>query len=109
MLAHTVAPNFIQKLQSKVIKEGDYLRFDVRITGIPEPTVTWYRENVPIKSSPDFQVVQNGDLHSLIIQEAFKEDSGKFSVRAENDAGVAQCTADLIVGKGRSCDEMLQC
>ncbi|XP_014664077.1 PREDICTED: palladin-like [Priapulus caudatus] len=98
--AHTVAPNFVQKLQSKVIKEGEYLRFDVRVTGIPEPSVTWYRENVPIKSTPDFQVTQNGDLHSLIVTEAFKEDSGKFSVRAENEAGVAQCTADLIVGKG---------
>ncbi len=92
-----IPPEFPQKLQSKSVKEGDTVRFTVRVSGKPVPEVTWYREGSQIVSSPDFEIQQEGDLHTLYIPEVFYEDAGKFSVRAENRAGEALCSADLIV------------
>lgn len=73
------------------------MRFQVRVSGKPSPEVTWYREGVPIISSPDFTITQEGDLHTLFIPEVFPEDSGKFTVRVISAAGQAESTAYLVV------------
>lgn len=96
MIAASVnVPEFIDRLQSLEVKEGDPIKFTIRVTG--NARVTWYREGSQIVSSPDFEISQQGDYHSLYIPEVFYEDSGKFSVKAENSAGQTMCTAELIV------------
>ncbi|XP_074662091.1 titin-like isoform X2 [Tubulanus polymorphus] len=95
--ATMIPPSFPQRLQSQEVKEGKPVRLTVQVAGAPIPDVTWYREGQKIISSPDFEIVQEGDVHSLYIPEVFYEDSGKFTVAAENPAGRAQCTAELIV------------
>lgn len=73
------------------------MRLDVRVAGIPTPVVKFYREGAEIQSSADFQIVQEGDLYSLLIAEAFPEDSGTYSVNASNSSGRATSTAELLV------------
>jgi titin len=84
-------------LTTREVKEGDSVKFSVKVRGKPPPEVTWYREGTKIVSSPDFEIQQSGDVHSLYIPEVFYEDSGKFSVRLDNRAGHSSCTAELIV------------
>lgn len=67
------------------------------MSGIPTPVVKFYREGAEIHSSPDFQILQDGDLYSLIIAEAYPEDSGTYSVNATNNVGRATSTAELTV------------
>ncbi|KAG5852575.1 hypothetical protein ANANG_G00063900 [Anguilla anguilla] len=93
----TAPPNFIQRLQSMIVRQGSQVRLDVRVTGIPTPVVKFYREGAEIQSSTDFQIVQEGDLYSLLIAEAFPEDSGTYSVNATNSSGRATSTAELLV------------
>ncbi|XP_028847169.1 titin-like [Denticeps clupeoides] len=95
--AETAPPNFIQRLQSVTVRQGSQVRLDVRVTGIPTPVVKFYREGAEIQSSADFQIVQEGDLYSLLIAEAFPEDSGTYSVIASNSSGRATSTAELLV------------
>ncbi|KAJ3591665.1 hypothetical protein NHX12_006797, partial [Muraenolepis orangiensis] len=95
--AETAPPNFIQRLQSLTVTQGSQVRLDVRVTGIPTPVVKFYREGAEIQSSPDFSIVQEGDLYSLLIAEAFPEDSGMYSVNAANSSGRATSTAELMV------------
>ncbi|NXI37962.1 TITIN protein, partial [Galbula dea] len=95
--AGTAPPNFSQRLQSMTAKQGSQVRFDVRVTGIPTPVVKFYRDGVEIQSSPDFQILQEGDLYSLIIAEAYPEDSGTYSVNATNNVGRATSTAELLI------------
>lgn len=90
-------PSFTEKLQSQYRREGEPVRLTVKVTGIPPPTVTWYRDGRQLVSSPDFEIKQEGEIHSLYIPEVFYEDSGKFSVRAENSAGEAICTASVSI------------
>ncbi|KAL0184795.1 hypothetical protein M9458_020491 [Cirrhinus mrigala] len=79
------------------VRQGSQVRLDVRVTGIPAPVVKFYREGAEIQSSADFQIVQDGDLYSLLIAEAFPEDSGTYSVSASNSSGRATSTAELLV------------
>ncbi|KFV66309.1 Titin, partial [Dryobates pubescens] len=95
--AGTAPPNFSQRLQSMTAKQGSQVRLDVRVTGIPTPVVKFYRDGVEIQSSPDFQILQDGDLYSLIIAEAYPEDSGTYSVNATNNVGRATSTAELLI------------
>lgn len=59
--------------------------------------VKFYREGAEIQSSADFRILQEGDLYSLLIAEAFPEDSGTYSVTATNSSGRATSTAELLV------------
>uniref|UniRef100_A0A8D0FUI8 Ig-like domain-containing protein n=1 Tax=Strix occidentalis caurina TaxID=311401 RepID=A0A8D0FUI8_STROC len=95
--AGTAPPNFAQRLQSMTARQGSQVRLDVRVTGIPTPVVKFYRDGVEIQSSPDFQILQEGDLYSLIIAEAYPEDSGTYSVNATNNVGRATSTAELLI------------
>lgn len=69
----------------------------MRVTGIPTPVVKFYRDGAEIQSSLDFQISQEGDLYSLLIAEAYPEDSGTYSVNATNSVGRATSTAELVV------------
>uniref|UniRef100_A0A671K3K2 Immunoglobulin I-set domain-containing protein n=1 Tax=Sinocyclocheilus anshuiensis TaxID=1608454 RepID=A0A671K3K2_9TELE len=95
--AETAPPNFIQRLQSMTVRQGSQVRLDVRVTGIPTPVVKFYREGAEIQSSQIVQIVQDGDLYSLLIAEAFPEDYSVSSVSASNSSGRTTSTAELLV------------
>jgi len=38
-------PNFTAKLKSKTVTAGNSIKFMCTVTGIPNPKVTWYRDN----------------------------------------------------------------
>ena len=95
--ASMTPPSFTEKPQKVSTKEGQPVKLTVRVAGQPTPQVTWYREGSRIISSPDFEIIQEGDIHSLYIPEVFYEDSGRFMVRAENPAGEATCSTQLTV------------
>uniref|UniRef100_A0A286XF31 Ig-like domain-containing protein n=1 Tax=Cavia porcellus TaxID=10141 RepID=A0A286XF31_CAVPO len=95
--AETAPPNFTQRLQSMTVSLGSQVRLQVRVTGIPTPVVKFYRDGAEIQSSLDFQISQEGDLYSLLIAEAYPEDSGTYSVNATNSVGRATSTAELLV------------
>lgn len=59
--------------------------------------VIWYHDDRPVKESSDFQLVFQGDRCSLLIREAFQEDSGLYRVVAVNSAGEATSSCSLIV------------
>ncbi|XP_070364608.1 titin isoform X3 [Equus asinus] len=95
--AETAPPNFVQRLQSMTVRQGSQVRLQVRVTGIPTPVVKFYRDGAEIQSSLDFQISQEGELYSLLIAEAYPEDSGTYSVNATNSVGRATSTAELLV------------
>ena len=59
--------------------------------------VSWFKEGQNLVSSPDFEIVQDGEDYSLRIPEVFDEDAGRYSVKAENEAGEVFSQADLTV------------
>lgn len=77
--------------------EQEQARFEVEFDGDPLPTVKWFRENFPIKNSPDLQIHTFSTKSILIIRQVFMEDSAVFACVAENRGGTAKCSANLVV------------
>nr|XP_060624896.1 myopalladin [Anolis sagrei ordinatus] len=97
-------PHFTQKLKSREVLEGTKVQLDCIVVGIPTPEIRWYCEGKELENSPDIQIVQSGDLHSLTIVEAFEEDTGRYSCFASNIYGTDSTSAEIFV-EGASSSE----
>ncbi|XP_038678124.1 myopalladin isoform X1 [Scyliorhinus canicula] len=99
------APVFTKPLQDVTVKEGQLVVLECRIKGIPFPKMEWYREETLIEDSPDFRILQkkprsmsdSEEICTLVIAEAFSEDSGMFTCTASNKYGTMSSTSQLTV------------
>lgn len=90
-------PIFTKKIAPARVFEGERAMFECQFEGEPSPTITWYRENFEIQNSRDFQIETKQNKSTLIIREVYLEDSGVFTVKAENQGGSAKSSSNLIV------------
>ncbi|XP_071294426.1 myopalladin isoform X2 [Agelaius tricolor] len=90
-------PRFTQKLKSREVPEGSKVQLDCIVVGIPAPEVRWYCEGKELENSPDIQIIQAGDRHSLVIVEAFEEDTGRYSCFASNIYGTDSTSAEIYI------------
>ncbi|XP_064001281.1 myopalladin [Pogoniulus pusillus] len=90
-------PHFTQKLKSREVPEGTKVQLDCIVVGIPAPEVRWYCEGKELENSPDIQIIQTGDQHSLVIVEAFEEDTGRYSCFASNIYGTDSTSAEIYI------------
>ncbi|KAG8435260.1 hypothetical protein GDO86_013275 [Hymenochirus boettgeri] len=97
-------PHFIQKLKSREVTEGSRVQLDCIVVGFPTPEVRWYCEGKELENSPDIQIQKSGEVNSLIITEAFEEDTGRYSCFASNIYGTDSTSAEIYV-EGASSSE----
>nr|XP_015203118.1 PREDICTED: myopalladin isoform X1 [Lepisosteus oculatus] len=97
-------PRFIQKLKSREVPEGSKVQLDCIVQGFPLPEVRWFCEGKELENSPDIQILNDGELHSLIITEAFEEDTGRYSCFASNFYGTDSTSAEIYI-EGASSSE----
>ncbi|CAL1540816.1 unnamed protein product [Lymnaea stagnalis] len=69
----------------------------VSCAGKPEPVIRWYREGKQLSDQADFEISYRNGRVTMSIPEVFPEDSGHFTCTAENQAGKASSTAELVV------------
>uniref|UniRef100_UPI003AAA8F0A myopalladin n=1 Tax=Centroberyx gerrardi TaxID=166262 RepID=UPI003AAA8F0A len=97
-------PSFIQKLKSREVPEGSKVQLDCIVRGLPVPEVRWFCEGKELENSPDIQIITDGELHSLIIAEAFEEDTGRYSCFASNFYGTDSTSAEIYIEGASSSD-----
>ncbi|XP_037721813.1 uncharacterized protein LOC119554814 isoform X18 [Drosophila subpulchrella] len=92
-------PVFGRRLQAQVSKKGEKLTMEVEVTGLPEPTVTWLKDDKPLKDAgiSEHRLLAQGNSYRLIIEKAQTSDSGKYMVRATNAGGEAKSIADCAI------------
>ncbi|KMY97029.1 uncharacterized protein Dsimw501_GD17605, isoform E [Drosophila simulans] len=92
-------PVFGRRLQAQVSKKGEKLTMEVEVTGLPEPTVTWLKDDKPLKDAgiSEHRLLAQGNSYRLIIEKAQTTDSGKYMVRATNAGGEAKSIADCAI------------
>ncbi|KAK7027933.1 hypothetical protein SK128_020283 [Halocaridina rubra] len=88
---------FIVPLQGVIANDGDRVVLECTIDGHPEPTVTWTRNGGPV--SEDAQIESRLNKAMLILPNVSQSQSGHYTCIIKNDAGMAQCTCDVIIKK----------
>lgn len=92
----TLRPMFKRLLANLECKEGQNVRFEIRVSG--HPTLRWERDGAPLAFGPSIEVVHEGlDYFILHVRDVLPEDSGVYRVTATNSAGSASCQATLKV------------
>ncbi|KAG5851801.1 hypothetical protein ANANG_G00055640 [Anguilla anguilla] len=100
-----VAPTFVKCLHDVSTVKGQLVVLECRIRGTPPLQVLWYREDEQIEDSADFRILRKKassasvpeELCTLVITEAYPEDSGLFKCIAGNQYGTVSCSAFLEV------------
>lgn len=91
-------PRFTMQIQPVQCAEGCEVKFQYKVTGIPNPEVKWFKGSSQIKPSPNCCVVADPDgTGFLIMIDAQQKDSGLYTCRASNCFGEATCSAELVV------------
>ncbi|NXY45364.1 PALLD protein, partial [Ceuthmochares aereus] len=115
--AYGSTPVFTKGLQNIRATKGQLVVFECRIRATPTLQVHWYREYDQIIDSADFRILRkisiwvlrynnmpefviSEEVCTLVITEAFPEDSGLFKCVAENEFGSAASSARLSVSPG---------
>ncbi|CAJ1059949.1 palladin isoform X3 [Xyrichtys novacula] len=97
-------PCFLQKLKSQEVAEGTPIRLECRVRGNPQPLVRWFCEGRELHTSPDIQIWRDGDLHTLVIAEAFEDDTGRYTCVASNSLGADNTSAEVYIEGASSSD-----
>ncbi|XP_064305819.1 palladin isoform X2 [Phalacrocorax carbo] len=98
-------PQFTQKLRSQEVAEGNKVLLECRVAGNPVPHVRWFCEGKELQNSPDIQIRSgSGGLHSLIIAEAFEDDTGRYTCLASNSVGSDSTSAEIFIEGASSTD-----
>lgn len=69
-IAETIFPPvFGRRLQAQVIKKGDRVLMEVEVTGTPEPTISWYKDGVPVEEilKDNYKIKSMGQCHTMVI------------------------------------------
>ncbi|XP_054648896.1 palladin [Dunckerocampus dactyliophorus] len=100
-----VPATFVKCLHDVCALKGQLVVLECRLRGTPPLQVMWYREDEQILDSDDFRILRKKacsasvpeELCTLVITEAFPEDSGVFKCIAHNSIGTVSCAALLEV------------
>ena len=93
-----VKPEFTEPMKDIEVAVGDEGRFDVRVSGVPKPSVQWFKGTKKIEDDGKFLLIdveEEEDLFSLIIDQVASDDVGTYTCKAANEAGEVSCKAEL--------------
>ncbi|XP_037693002.1 myosin light chain kinase, smooth muscle isoform X2 [Choloepus didactylus] len=90
-------PKFASKLGRVVVKEGHMGRFSCKITGRPQPQVTWLKGNVPLQPSARVSMSEKNGMQVLEIHEVNQGDVGVYTCLVVNGSGKASMSAELSI------------
>ncbi|XP_061083193.1 myosin light chain kinase, smooth muscle [Conger conger] len=92
-----LAPVFLKGLKDLRVMDGSQVSMRVEVNGNPQPEIVWLHNGKEIQESEDFHFEQKGNEYSLLIQEVFPEDTGKYTCEVWNASGVARTESTLTV------------
>ncbi|NXN48911.1 DCC protein, partial [Rynchops niger] len=93
-LSVMVPPWFLIRPSSLYAYESMDIEFECAVSGKPVPTVEWIKNGEVVIPSDYFQIVGGSNLRILGL---VKSDEGFYQCVAENEAGNAQASAQLII------------
>ncbi|XP_054168063.1 obscurin-like [Oppia nitens] len=102
-------PQIVSKFPDNVdVVEGKPFDLKANIGGQPKPVVQWLKDGIPLKASDHikFETKPDGSV-ALHIENSRPEDSGKYTLIADNPLGEMRASTDVDVQKGPVISEKL--
>uniref|UniRef100_A0A8C3V8A5 Myosin light chain kinase, smooth muscle n=1 Tax=Catharus ustulatus TaxID=91951 RepID=A0A8C3V8A5_CATUS len=90
-------PKFASKPNRVVVREGQTGKFSCKITGRPQPQVTWFKGDIQLQQNERFNMYERTGIQFLEIQNVQFADSGIYTCTVVNSAGKASVSAELTV------------
>ncbi|XP_056315650.1 myosin light chain kinase, smooth muscle isoform X1 [Danio aesculapii] len=90
-------PIFKQPLSDITVVDGERLRLECQVTSDPHAAITWILDGKMVKPSKFIVLSHEGEKCSLTIDKALPEDEGRYTCRAENAHGKAECSCVVTV------------
>lgn len=85
-------------LKDITVKAGNHIRLDVKVSGEPPPTKTWYLNKKKQETDQGGVVIEEEDYKTkLSIGFATRAHTGTLTLKAENDSGKDDATITLTV------------
>ncbi|CAG2106083.1 unnamed protein product, partial [Medioppia subpectinata] len=84
-------------LKNIVVKKGAIIKYDIQFGGEPQPEVKWEINTTELKASSRVSIENSPKNTLLIIKQAVRGDSGKFTLTLTNSSGTCSACADVVV------------
>ncbi|CAG2117625.1 unnamed protein product, partial [Medioppia subpectinata] len=91
------APEFKVPIKGSSVAIGDNAVFECCVDGTPKPEIYWFCGNRKVRSSRFIRISRDKEVSKLEIMNVKPYDTGKYTVRAINKAGVKSSSATLTV------------
>lgn len=91
------APVFQQRLLDLQEMPNNDAKFAYKLSGVPNPDVTWYKNNEPISENKKYKIKSEGDIGCLYVKNCTPEDAGTYKCVARNREGEDSTQAKLEV------------
>ncbi|XP_069107585.1 twitchin-like isoform X2 [Argopecten irradians] len=94
------APTFLKKMEDISAPSGQSAKFECRIMGIPEPSVKWFKNSVPLTPGKKYWISQDSAGNcGLQVYDVTTGDEGIYTCTLTNPAGEISTNASLRIGK----------
>ncbi|XP_072903216.1 coiled-coil domain-containing protein 141 isoform X4 [Hemitrygon akajei] len=90
-------PTFSKMLSNVSVVEGSPVTLEIEVTGLPEPTLTWYKNGQKLTTDQHLKISQKEGKHILFIEKVSDKDAGTYVAQAKNSSGAVSSSAVLQV------------
>ncbi|EYB87861.1 hypothetical protein Y032_0256g374 [Ancylostoma ceylanicum] len=103
-------PQFTEFLKPVRVQEKETVTLSVTVTGVPQPQVSWFKDNQPVEIDNVHVVSKDeGSGHfTLTIHDTKVTDVGKYSCKATNEAGEARTEATVNIAKASAAPQFTE-
>ncbi|XP_036374692.1 obscurin isoform X10 [Megalops cyprinoides] len=92
------APDFEEVLADCTAELGQTVKLACKVTGVPKPVVTWYKDGRPVEADPHHIIIEDPDGScTLILDNMTADDSGQYMCFATSSAGNASTLGKITV------------
>lgn len=90
-------PSFLQRFTDLQQLPSRDTKFPCRVSGVPQPDVAWFKDDVPVHDSAKYRIKRDGDACCLYVMECEPNDVGVYKAVATNKEGTDSCEARLDI------------